>query len=402
MGQFKTVALRTYNDSLAAKLVLKEASKDDEYWLKLRKGLVSSEPLKRAEALLVDHHGLDLAAYNQQSDEIATDLFIEKLKAKVPSDVDPSSDEVYRYLTSAESVSLQVLANEYTYVLSDAKAHYASKRTLDRTGTNTLNAAFDLVFGYLGDLPLTEYRRRDVSSVIEFALSSGRKTSTIKRLLGTVRCAVKELIHHYELDGIRNPFEGFTIPNLGHDAATRESFSVEQIEILRDWLALSNGTTANILGLVLDTGARLSEIAGLWVSDLVLTAPIPYVMIHENPMRRLKTKASCRKVPLVGASLEAAQRASSEVSGEFLFPRYMTGDALKRDAASQTLNKQLRKLGCPTVHCLRHTMRTRLRNANVPVPRVNEIQGWHGESMADYYGEQTALQHMREDLLKTL
>jgi hypothetical protein len=47
-------------------------------------------------------------------------------------------------------------------------------------------------------------------------------------------------------------------------------------------------------------------------------------------------------------------------------------------------------------------MRTRLRNANVPVPIVEELQGWNDSSMAAYYGEQTALENMAAELKKTL
>ena len=67
-----------------------------------------------------------------------------------------------------------------------------------------------------------------------------------------------------------------------------------------------------------------------------------------------------------------------------------------------TLSQALKKLECPTVQSLRHTMRTRLRNADVPVPLVEEILGWNDSSMAAYYGEQTALDNMAGQMKKVL
>ena len=98
----------------------------------------------------------------------------------------------------------------------------------------------------------------------------------------------------------------------------------------------------------------------------------------------------------------AAKQALVASDGVYLFPRYMQKDKVANGSASSTLSKSLKSIGCPTAQSLRHTMRTRLRNANVPVPSVEEIQGWNDSSMAAYYGEQTALENMAAELKKTL
>ena len=67
---------------------------------------------------------------------------------------------------------------------------------------------------------------------------------------------------------------------------------------------------------------RLAEAAGLHLEDLHLDEEIPYVDITPHPWRSLKTKGSQRQVPLVGASLWAAQRIKQTASSCFAFDRY--------------------------------------------------------------------------------
>ena len=63
-----------------------------------------------------------------------------------------------------------------------------------------------------------------------------------------------------------------------------------------------------IVALVSDTGMRLSETVGLAYDDLrVKDQEIPHVIVQNHPWRRLKTKGIERRIPLVEASLWAAQ-----------------------------------------------------------------------------------------------
>ncbi len=156
--------------------------------------------------------------------------------------------------------------------------------------------------------------------------------------------------------------------------------------------------------MLLDTGARLSDVVGLKCEDVVLDAPIPHMVVHKNTLRRLKTKATVRKTPLVGHALEAAKRAIAKSKEVYLFPRYVNlkKGKIENDSASATLNKALKSRDCFTCHHMRHTMRARLRNADVPAIRAEELQGWARASIADQYGDQTALKNLQADLLKTL
>ena len=63
-----------------------------------------------------------------------------------------------------------------------------------------------------------------------------------------------------------------------------------------------------LVALVSDTGMRLAEGAGLLKSDIILDADIPHISLKPHRWRPLKTSGSQRDIPLVGASLWAAQR----------------------------------------------------------------------------------------------
>ena len=64
-----------------------------------------------------------------------------------------------------------------------------------------------------------------------------------------------------------------------------------------------------LMGLISDTGMRLSEAAGLSIADFVMGSEISYINFTSHPWRRLKTKSSGdRQTPIIGAALWASRR----------------------------------------------------------------------------------------------
>ena len=97
---------------------------------------------------------------------------------------------------------------------------------------------------------------------------------------------------------------------------------------------------------------------------------------------------SYRDIPLVGASLWAANRVVANATNEFAFPRYCSAEGCKADYASNTLNKWLRRYvpeGC-VVHSFRHSMRDRLRAVNCPADMIDQIGGWTTAGVGQGYG----------------
>jgi len=115
---------------------------------------------------------------------------------------------------------------------------------------------------------------------------------------------------------------------------------------------------------------------------------VPHIKLVPHPWRRLKTKGSERLVPLVGASLWAANRLQQHDSS-YAFPRYCDGRICNANSASAALNKWLkpRVNEDAVVHSLRHSMRDRLRAVNCPSEMIDQIGGWSKWSVGEGYGE---------------
>ena len=406
IGQdYSVKSLRTRDKIQAAKQILILSRLDDELWYRLRNGMSPVGVREEAVALLARYDLEAMPRVQQEDKELNVDFFFDDMRAKAPNEDDPDP-----YLSTSERRALAILGNREEFTLSDAKQLYLKKRgglepsSSNRKLRNTVNSAFAPVFNLLGDREITKYKRVDVSALIDSGLAKGLKTATIKKQLGVVRAAVNDLIREYELHSAHNPFKEFEIPNLLEDVSDKASLDGQQIDRVRVFVDSKDNSTTNIIGMLLDTGSRLSEVLGVTLDDVKLDDDVPHIVIHKNTFRRLKSKASIRKIPLVGHALSSAQRAVSDVTSGFVFERYIDTQSglVKNDTASATLAKALKRLDCYTCHHMRHTMRTRLRNADVPAIRAEEIQGWSRVSIADQYGEQTALKNLQSDLLKTL
>ena len=108
-----------------------------------------------------------------------------------------------------------------------------------------------------------------------------------------------------------------------------------------------------------------------------------------HPWRSLKTKGSQRQVPLVGASLWAAQRIKANASSCFAFPRYTDNSRCNANSASNALNKWLHAnfRNDIVIHGFRHAMRDRLRAVNCPSEMIDQIGGWSSGKVGEGYGE---------------
>ena len=143
-----------------------------------------------------------------------------------------------------------------------------------------------------------------------------------------------------------------------------------------------------LIGLISDTGARLSEVAGLLVTDINIEAKYPHIIVQPHPWRSLKTKSSKRSIPLIGTALWAAQRIKKGHESVFAFPRYSNEQNCNANSASAALNKWLKSYvpnGC-VIHSFRHSFRDRLRNAGVQSEMIDQLGGWSNKTVGQGYG----------------
>ena len=153
------------------------------------------------------------------------------------------------------------------------------------------------------------------------------------------------------------------------------------------------------MALIFDTGMRLAEAVGLHQDDLVLDADVPYVQVREHAWRPLKTSTSQRVIPLVGASLWAAQRIKQNGS-EYCFPRYTDGVKCKSNSASAALNKWIKQVAGSgnVIHGFRHSFRDRLRAVSAPIDMIDQLGGWSLQSVGQGYGDGYSIRRSHETL----
>jgi integrase len=73
----------------------------------------------------------------------------------------------------------------------------------------------------------------------------------------------------------------------------------------------------------------------------------------------------------------AMHQALSQANEEWLYPRYMKTGKCSANSASASINKWLKRdFDGLTAHCLRHTLRDRLRAVECPMDMIDQIGGW--------------------------
>jgi integrase len=255
---------------------------------------------------------------------------------------------------------------------------------------------FEYVVQAIGNKDLMAYELADGGVFRDWLIEKGLASSSVKRVFSTIRAIVNLAIAEHGL-GMTSPFANVYFPELD-DSKERQPVTVRDIALIQNSCQDINDDMRWLLSLISDTGMRLAEAAGLAVSDIVLDSNIPYIDLKPNESRRLKTKQSTRKIPLVGASLWAAQQVKQQSCGIYAFPRYTKGGKCNANSASAGLNKWVKIITSEsvTVHSFRHSMRDRLRAVQCPADIVDAIGGWTTGSIGDKYGQGYTLDVLQE------
>ena len=258
----------------------------------------------------------------------------------------------------------------------------------------------DYVIEAIGNKDLMDYEPSDGGVFRDWLTEKGLASSSVKRVFSTIRAITNLAIAEYGLD-MRSPFANVYFPELD-DIKERLPVSPHDIKLIQRHCRETNDEMRWLLALISDTGMRLAEAAGLELNDIVLDSEIPYINLKPNESRRLKTKQSSRKIPLIGLSLWAAQQVKSEFNGTYAFPRYTKGGRCNANSASAALNKWLKQIASEsvTVHSFRHSLTDRLRAVQCPRDIIDAIGGWTAGSIGEKYGEGYKLDVLHEWMLK--
>jgi len=249
------------------------------------------------------------------------------------------------------------------------------------------------VIACLGSRPLDCYSSADAATFRQWLIDKKLSNTSLVRIFGVVKAVVNFSIKEQGLE-CKNSFSGVYIP--AENNKKRYSVKGKELKSLQDECVLLDDDIRWLVALISDTGMRLSEAIGLAVDDLrIKNEEIPYVIVQNHPWRRLKTKGSERKIPLVGASLWAA-KALQGSSSRFAFPRYVKDGHCYTNSASAALNKWLRPrvpMNC-SMHSFRHSIRDRLRAVGCPSEVIDQIGGWSSISVGQKYGEGFSISHL--------
>ncbi|SDW73907.1 Phage integrase family protein [Albimonas donghaensis] len=293
-----------------------------------------------------------------------------------------------------------------SFTLLDAVGAYLNERGAGKGasfGKHTQLTA-ELLLNVAGNKDVRSFDRDDARAFLRLLQGRGVKTGTIRRRMNTAKALLE--FAYAECDAERrNPFSKLRVPGEGLDAVMRGTFS--KAELSRAYAeAFASGSDVALLAPLLgETGARLAEIVGLRWQDIFLDHEIPHIWIRPHSGRRLKTQASERRVPLVGEAFRAASLLASPRDPEgdkldALYPRYWRDGTVMATHASNAIGKWLkRRFEGKTAHCMRHTMRDRLREVGAPMDMIDQIGGWSAaRSVGSGYGKGYDLERVRSYL----
>ena len=238
----------------------------------------------------------------------------------------------------------------------------------------------------LGDRPLDCYNGRDAGKFRDWLVEKGLGRSSQQRIFSVVKAIVNFNIREFGLN-CRNAFSGVYLPS--ETVKKRQPISLARIKKLQEECVRLDDDIRWLVALISDTGMRLSEAVGLRQRDLKLNHEVPHVELVPHATRRLKTESSERLIPLVGASLWAAQRINESANSEYCFPRYCSDSICNSNSASAAINKWIKTIAGPdaVIHGLRHSFRDRLRAVEAPVDLIDQLGGWSLQSVGQGYGD---------------
>ena len=301
--------------------------------------------------------------------------------------------------TSIQPVDIPTILTSFkprSLVLSEIADEYVALKGIDPRPPRIALRAF---ISLAGDRDVGEYIREDAKLFIRHLEMSSNKTATIRKRINSLSAILNYAYAELDLDK-RNPFSKLFIKGEGEDSHKRGTFTKEQLEAGYDKALKSGSTVKLLMPLLGETGCRLSEIVGLRIEDIDMENELIY--IRPNAARRLKTRGSERILPLIGYARLAMLQANSQANEEWLYPRCMKTGKCNANSASASINKWLKRdFDGLTAHCLRHTMRDRLRAVECPIDMIDQIGGWRSVATIGVgYGKGYGLDKIRVIMAK--
>ena len=303
--------------------------------------------------------------------------------------------------------------------LEDAKKLYLKERVQGGSDEKKNRLHVERIMNWVkialgGDVELKRIKRSDAREVRDYLMNEAGdgklKPTSVKRYMNTLRAIINFAIEEFDLNGVVNPFNGLEVKRQGLERDDRLPIPENVLKAMRRRILehSAEGSDLPLIWRLLEgTGCRLSEITGMWKTDIVIDDEFPHLKIEPRINRRLKTKGSERPVALVADAFVAAKAAlaSSPEGSPYVFPKYAdnAGDKRGADMASAAIMKHIRTVSDNkkhTIHSLRHNMKDRLIGSGASQQDQDAILGHSAGKVGDTYGSVRARLMATSEALK--
>ena len=256
----------------------------------------------------------------------------------------------------------------------------AKKATLARFSNNQRRKwrngkvrAIALLTDIVGDKPIDRLTREDAlrfvdhwtTRVVDGEVQADTANRNLTHITGMLSAVARR--HRLPLDRV---FAGLRLE--GEASRPRPPFSAWWIVnklLAPGALEGMNAEERAAFLVMINTGARPSEIINLRAAHIHLASNIPHIQVRPDE-RVLKTEFSWRDIPLVGISLEAMRQFPDG------FPRYRdNGDAFSAVVSKYLADHGLRESERHTAYSLRHGFKDRLRETEATDELKDELMG---------------------------
>ncbi|MCE1184278.1 MAG: hypothetical protein LWW92_01555, partial [Rhodocyclales bacterium] len=272
------VPLGTADPATALKKVKRLNAQYEREWELLRADPTASPAAAKAQALeLLRKYGLTPHVPASDQDEAALDALFAPMQEAREAYAGDCEDtyrnaDVSEYLTPVQCAALGLLKPKAD-TLHDALEVYLSCHQKGDSEERRTYAA-RVISGFIEvvkDKPVLEIRRGDVRAYIAYERARGVKTTTVRRRLNDLRAVFERYTLEKELTAtVGNPFEKHTIRGEGQDAEEGSPLAAADWSRLAQLCRTLDDDVRWMIAVQMVTGARIAEVAGLTLADVVL------------------------------------------------------------------------------------------------------------------------------------
>ncbi|MCK7577654.1 MAG: tyrosine-type recombinase/integrase [Chromatiales bacterium] len=313
--------------------------------------------------------------------EVVEDLLIDELDRKLeriarrqgykgdPRDL-PEADDAVRTFKIATGVLTKTSSHFDDWLAT--KSHLKPK-TLEMYRSDLERLARK--FPYLQDIT-----KADVTTWIakDLLQQEGLNRKTLDRLLPACRGYWRYLQDIAQVPDDVEPFSKLSVQQNGAKSVRardkRKDYTPAEVFRLLEEADTKDATLADLIRLGMWTGARISELCNLKVEHVYLDDPLPYFKVEDS-----KTAAGVRTIPIHPELHETLKRLTETSSDGYVLSGLRPD---KYGERSNAIGKRFGRLKADMgftaqhgFHSFRHTVVTRLLNADVSYPVVASIVG---------------------------